>query len=153
MSNDAPIRGATPWEIDRQGDFGVVLQFFFDLSGPRPTREPTQGFESATRLYRIIKTPPTESRSKDGWTFAITKPFSKSISSLEKALQARVLEAILVLRDAPVELRGDTVKPLEGSLKGLWRYRIGAYRLIYEPNIEAHQIVLVDICARSEAYQ
>ena len=30
-----------------------------------------------------------------------------------------------------MELKGDTNKPLSGSLTGLWRYRIGDYRLIF----------------------
>lgn len=43
--------------------------------------------------------------------------------------------------------------PLKGELKGLWKYRMGSYRLIYK--VFRHQllIVVLDIGHRREVYR
>lgn len=71
--------------------------------------------------------------TQTSWSIAFTPTFRKSVSAVDKKLQGRVLTAITELSEAPVTAQGDTVKPLVGERKGLWRYRIGDYRLVYEP--------------------
>ena len=60
--------------------------------------------------------------------------------------------ALSELADTPMTPRGDTVKPLSNALKGLWRYRVGDYRLIYEPRVTSQLVLLVDFVARGGAY-
>lgn len=87
------------------------------------------------------------------WVIAFTSTFQKSISNIDKKLQGRVLKAVSDLSNAPITLIGDTIKPLIGELKGLWRYRIGDYRLIYEPNEESKKVVLLEFSPRGSIYE
>ena len=43
-------------------------------------------------------------------------------------------------------------KPLRGSFKGLYRYRIGDYRVVYEIQNQAVQIVVVKVGHRKDIY-
>lgn len=89
---------------------------------------------------------------KDEWGFHMTHAFRKSIKDLDKNLRGRVLDAITEICIRPMELRGDTVKPLTGELQGFWRYRLGDYRLIYHPDPNAHRIDLISIGGRGQIY-
>jgi mRNA-degrading endonuclease RelE of RelBE toxin-antitoxin system len=91
-------------------------------------------------------------RETEYWTIGISDAFRKAVAPLEKKLQGRVLEALTELAEHPLGQRGDTIKPLDGELKGMWRYRIGDYRLIYRPDIAAHVVMLLDLLARGDAY-
>lgn len=86
------------------------------------------------------------------WTIGLSPAFRKAIGSVDKKLQGRILEAIAGISEDPLTAQGDTKKPLEGNLKGLWRYRIGEFRLIYRPESAASIVVLVDFIARSAGY-
>ena len=86
------------------------------------------------------------------WTFALGEDFIKSIDRMDKKLQGRILEAITRIAHAPTTAFGDTIKPLTSDLRGLWRYRVGDYRLIYCPDAEAKRITLLSFGARGGAY-
>ncbi len=86
------------------------------------------------------------------WYIAMTDEFLKAIQAIDRKLQGRILEAISYLSRSPTVPKGDTVKPLTGDLKGLWRYRLGDYRLVYQPNMDDKQVVLVAFTSRAEAY-
>jgi mRNA-degrading endonuclease RelE of RelBE toxin-antitoxin system len=87
------------------------------------------------------------------WSIAFTPTFRKSIAGVDKKLQGRVLAALSELSETPVVVHGDTKKPLVGEFKGLWRFRVGDYRLLYEPQLEKRLVVLVDFGARGGAYE
>ncbi len=81
----------------------------------------------------------------------MTDEFIKAVQAIDRKLQGRILEAISYLSRKPTEPKGDTVKPLTGDLKGLWRYRLGDYRLVYRPEEEDRQVVLVTFTSRGAA--
>ena len=87
------------------------------------------------------------------WSIAFTPTFRKSVASVDKKLQGRVLTALSELSEAPITLHGDTIKPLVGELKGLWRYRVGDYRLVYEAKADTHTVVLLEFAARGGVYE
>ena len=87
------------------------------------------------------------------WSIAFTPTFQKSITNIDKKLQGRILLALSELSEFPVSLLGDTKKPLTGELKGLWRYRLGAYRLIYEPDEKTLKVILLEFSARGSSYK
>lgn len=100
--------------------------------------------------------PPLFSRNKtpsDDWPIAFTPGFRKSISDIDKKLQGRVLAAISEISEKPVLPHGDTRKPLGADLKGLWRYRVGDYRLVYRPDEEKHLVILLEFAARGGIYE
>lgn len=86
------------------------------------------------------------------WSLAFTPLFSKAIALAERTMQGRVLIALAELSNEPTTPRGDTVKPLSGNQRGLWRYRLGDYRLVYEPRQNSRMVVLVNFASRGEIY-
>jgi mRNA interferase RelE/StbE len=113
---------------------------------------------------RIDPTPPSPRRARDDsvsgvalsmpaqWYVGLTSTFEKSIKGVDKKLQGRILEAVVALCAGPTTAQGDTIQPLEGNLVGLWRYRIGDYRLIYYPDINERRIVLLTFSPRGDVY-
>jgi mRNA interferase RelE/StbE len=89
---------------------------------------------------------------EDSWMSIFTHQFKKNMAILDKKLQGRAMEAILEISDDPLQTRGDTVKKLSGALAGMWRYRIGDYRLIYEPMPKFSKIFFIDIGSRGGVY-
>lgn len=107
--------------------------------------------ESSGIKFSEAWTPPPVA-AKDEWGFHMTNEFRKSVKCLDKSMRGRVLDAITDICIHPMEVRGDTVKPLTGELAGCWRYRLGDYRLIYQPIKEAHRIDLITIGGRGSIY-
>ena len=90
--------------------------------------------------------------SEPDWYLGISDEFTKAIQGIDRKLQGRILEAINYISRNPTSPKGDTVKPLTADLKGLWRYRIGDYRLLYFPDNRSKRIVLVTFTSRGSAY-
>lgn len=86
------------------------------------------------------------------WSLIFSDDFAKAISSLDKKTQGRILEALARITEAPITMVGDTVKPLTGNAKGIWRYRIGDYRLLYDPNLSDRHITLLSFGPRGDVY-
>ena len=86
------------------------------------------------------------------WLIGMTKQFMKDIQQIDRKLQGRVLEAITDLCRSPTTPRGDTVKPLTGERKSLWRYRLGDFRLIYLPDETKRNVTLVAFASRGTIY-
>lgn len=81
-----------------------------------------------------------------------TKSVIKKIQKLDKPTREQIyywIDKNLVNVENP-RLYG---KSLTGNLKGLWRYRIGDYRLICEIEDEKLIIIAVDIGHRKEIYR
>jgi mRNA interferase RelE/StbE len=89
---------------------------------------------------------------KEEWKSIFTNAFKKGIKVIDKNLQARVLGAILEILENPITVKGDTIKPLTSEFKGMWRYRIGDYRLVYLPKTDNRQILFVEFASRGHIY-
>jgi len=87
------------------------------------------------------------------WTIAFTPTFQRSIMNIDKTLQGRILLALIEISREPVSIVGDTKKPLTGTLKGLWRYRLGDHRLIYQPDKTSLTVILLQFSPRSSSYE
>ena len=139
--------------------FSFEYQFHLALTNlwepPLPAGTRHRSVEQASELdddeldiaFSLAEPEPTS------WSIAFTPTFRKSIAAVDKKLQGRVLAALSELSEAPVAVHGDTKKPLVGEFKGLWRFRVGDYRLLYEPQLEKRIVVLVDFGARGGAYE
>jgi mRNA-degrading endonuclease RelE of RelBE toxin-antitoxin system len=86
------------------------------------------------------------------WYIGFSIEFLKSIAKADRKKQGRILEAIGKISAAPVDVYGDTIKPLSGNLAGLWRCRLGDDRLIYYPDAKSKKVVLISFGSRGEAY-
>ena len=88
------------------------------------------------------------------WSVRFTPAFRQALRKLDRKLQGRALEAIVEVTGLhfPFRYLGDTFKPLHGDLDGLWRYRVGDWRLVIKPKVGAAEIELVTFAARGSVY-
>ena len=72
------------------------------------------------------------------------------LTRLGKGISARILQKLKEIErlDNP----RDSGKALVGNLAGLWRYRVGDYRIICKINDNELIILVINIKKRSEAY-
>ena len=82
----------------------------------------------------------------------ITPGFKKSFKKLDFITQRTISKWIVKNLEATDNLRLHG-KALSGNLKGLWRYRIGDYRLIADIQDNELVIVAIDIGHRREIYR
>lgn len=81
----------------------------------------------------------------------LTKQAERAFATLMKAQPSfgrRIARAIDRIADDP-----DIGTPLRGQLKGLHKYRIGPYRVIYEIRRSRLVIVVIDIGHRKDIYR
>jgi mRNA-degrading endonuclease RelE of RelBE toxin-antitoxin system len=86
------------------------------------------------------------------WFIGLSKEFRKATEKIDRKLKGRILDAIGRIAENPMKQKGDTVKPMKGGSKGLWRYRIGDYRIVYHPDPQNERVVLLAFAARGAAY-
>ena len=85
------------------------------------------------------------------WKIKIGSKAAKSLKALDRPAKQRIEQFIdqLALADNPRQ----TGKALKGSLKGLWRYRIGDYRLICQIRDDELIILVLEIGHRKAIYR
>lgn len=81
------------------------------------------------------------------WTVRYTETAAKAIRKLDPQIKTRVHAAIDALREDPH--RG---KPLQLTLKGLYSWRTGDWRIVYRINGEKIEVIVVTIGHRREVY-
>jgi mRNA interferase RelE/StbE len=123
-----------------------------DLVTPTPPAEKLATDDTPVALDDGVRFSLMEPEREE-WEMLFSPSFKKSVQTLDKKLQGRILHAIVEVLDNPVTPRGDTVKPLTSGMKGMWRYRIGDYRLLYLPKPDIHKIVFIDVASRGRVYQ
>ena len=99
-----------------------------------------------------LKIGTSKNTDQKDWLISMSGEFLKSIKKADKKLKGRILDAISVLSKEPNKSQGNTVKPLTSEFKGLWRYRMGDYRLIYQPDGKNRTVKLLLFSPRSSAY-
>lgn len=85
------------------------------------------------------------------WKLLTSKNFDKQIKTLDRETQKRIL-AFLKKRVIIAENPRILAKPLSGSLRGYWRFRVGDYRIIADIQEEVLTIVALDLGHRKEVY-
>ncbi len=84
-------------------------------------------------------------------TLVYSDKFLKAASKLDKPIQRRIFDYMdeVARLDNP-RSRG---KGLVGNLRGLWRYRVGDYRILCRIQDDKLVIVIVEIGHRKEVYE
>lgn len=79
-----------------------------------------------------------------GWHVQIAEKAKKQLAKLDKLTQQEIKRYLQRLETVEDPLTQG--KPLTGSLAGLWRYRVGKYRLICElrKNILTIEVITID---------
>jgi mRNA interferase RelE/StbE len=86
------------------------------------------------------------------WRVNISKTAQKQITKLDRQAQAAVVR-YLRERVQPAENPRQLGKPLRGEKKGLWRYRVGDYRIICDIQDEAHTVSVLALGHRKHIYR
>ena len=90
-------------------------------------------------------------RVGSAWKFTAAKEFQRDLRKHGQQF-GRVIEAIVAICQDPMSPHGNTVKPLGDELQGMWRFRLGDFRLIYEPDTEKSVVHFLGLKPRSGAY-
>jgi len=77
-----------------------------------------------------------------------TRSFTKEFNKLPKDIRERILEALEKAAEAPY-----VGTKLRGKLEGLWRWRIGKYRIIYLIDEKQKKVVFLDVGLRKTIYE
>ena len=72
------------------------------------------------------------------------------LASLTKEEASRVIASV---KDRLVRDPAVLGKPLKGILKGLFRYRVGPYRVIYAIDYAERRVIVLHVKHRKEAYR
>jgi len=78
-------------------------------------------------------------------------PKAETTYSHANAVLARKLARSFKLLEAN-PLRHPNIKPLVGPLKGLFRFRVGDYRIVYQIDADSEVVYVVRIAHRKGAY-
>lgn len=85
------------------------------------------------------------------WRIRFSKEADKSLRKLDRQVSARILDELEeVSRLDDPRTRG---KALVGNLAGLWRYRVGDYRVVCDIEDEVLVILVVGVTHRSSVYR
>jgi mRNA interferase RelE/StbE len=88
---------------------------------------------------------------KDIWGIVLTKPAKRVYDKAPGDVRQRLDNCFEDLEKSPIY--GNNIKPLTGQLKGLIRYRVGDWRLIYRLFKEKKTVEIVAILPRGDAYR
>jgi mRNA interferase RelE/StbE len=86
------------------------------------------------------------------WKIEITRGAEKQIKKLDRTAQAAIL-LFLKERLQPAENPRQWGKPLHGEKGGLWRYRVGDYRLICDIQDEKITVLVLRVGHRKDVYR
>ncbi len=83
---------------------------------------------------------------------AETKEFEKTIKKLDSKIYIKIKNIVYPqLRKNPYY--GTNIKKLKGEYEGVYRYRLGNYRLFYVVNDEKVIVIVTTISHRQNAYK
>ena len=86
------------------------------------------------------------------WRVEITRTAEKQFAKLDRQVQIAIIHYLrehLEQSDDPRRQR----KALRGEKKGLWRYRVGDYRIICHLRDDSKTVVVLTLAHRKEVYR
>ncbi len=86
------------------------------------------------------------------WTVKLSDDAKRDLQKLDKPIQKRIA-AFLQERIQAAENPRASGKALQGNLSGLWRYRVGDYRLLCRVEDEELIVLVIEIGHRREIYR
>ena len=86
------------------------------------------------------------------WTIEITRTAERQIKKLDRSTQQSIVH-FLRARLKPAENPRQWGKPLQGDKRGLWRYRVGDYRLICDIQDEKITVLVLEVGHRKDVYR
>jgi mRNA interferase RelE/StbE len=86
------------------------------------------------------------------WTIEITRTAEKQITKLHRDAQQAIVR-FLRERLAGTENPRQWGRPLQGEKRGLWRYRVGDYRLICDIQEKRITVMVLQVGHRKDVYR
>jgi mRNA interferase RelE/StbE len=86
------------------------------------------------------------------WTIELTRTAEKQIKKLDPQAQKSIVR-FLRERLKSAENPRQWGKPLHGDKRGLWRYRIGDFRLICDIQDERITVLVLEVAHRKDVYR
>jgi mRNA interferase RelE/StbE len=86
------------------------------------------------------------------WRIEITRTATKQIAKLDHRTQEVILK-FLRERLSPTDNPRQWGRELQGEKRGLWRYRVGDYRLICDIQDERVTILVLELGHRKDVYR
>lgn len=86
------------------------------------------------------------------WTIKLSDDAKRDLKKLDKPVQKRIAE-FLTSRLQTFDNPRMIGKALQGNLSGLWRYRVGDFRLICRIEDNELLILVIEIGHRKDVYQ
>jgi mRNA interferase RelE/StbE len=86
------------------------------------------------------------------WRIEITRTATRQITKLEPQTQAAILKFLREKVSAAQNPR-QWGRALQGEKRGLWRYRVGDYRLICDIKDEAVTVLMLEVGHRKDIYR
>ncbi len=86
------------------------------------------------------------------WRVEIARTAQKQIAKLDRQAQAEIVRTLRE-RVAQWENPRQAGKPLRGEKKGLWRYRVGDYRVICDIQDQANIVLVLALGHRKDVYR
>lgn len=84
------------------------------------------------------------------WTVRYGPQIPKDLKRLDRSVRTRILDYLDEVAELPdPHQRG---KALTGKLSGLWRYRVGDYRVVADIDGDQMVILAINIAHRSHVY-
>jgi mRNA interferase RelE/StbE len=83
------------------------------------------------------------------WQVQIERKAQKTLDKIPNPYKSNIIETINDLADQP---RPHNCKKLKG-FAGLWRVRVGSYRVVYQIHDDKYIILIVRIGHRSDVYE
>ena len=85
------------------------------------------------------------------WTIDVSERAVRALRNMDKQTARRIRNELVEI--AKLEDPRSRGKALTGNLAGLWRYRVGDYRIICDIEDGVLLILVVDVAHRREVYQ
>jgi len=86
------------------------------------------------------------------WRVEITRTAEKQLAKLDRQTQISILHYLRERLERSADPRRQG-KSLRGEKNGLWRYRVGAYRIICHLRDESKTVVVLTLGHRKEVYR
>ena len=84
------------------------------------------------------------------WTIKFKPKAAKEFDKLDRTIQVRIMR---FLEERAVLDPKAYAEPLKGTFKGLWRYRVGDYRIIVDILEEELVIAVLRVAKREDVYE
>jgi mRNA interferase RelE/StbE len=86
------------------------------------------------------------------WTIEIARTAERQIRKLDRLAQVSIIR-FLRERVQPADDPRQWGKPLHGERRGLWRYRVGDYRMICDIEDERVTVLVLEVGHRKNVYR